>query len=185
MADQHVIWELCFVLEESCTSRSATEGVLNCLRFLNICGSRKKWRPTICGCLGSESGPQDFRGPGSIFGGQVWCLFLESATESRFYVTMTCFALCPSAAQCGLLCLFYKKKCFWWQRKFYACGPMPCHFFEHPTPACPRPMIDAGQHSLDFLGGTRRLKLDCAMQHCLAVIPSQTASVRRRDVQWL
>ena len=46
------------------------------------------------------------------------------------------------------------EKCFWWQRKFFACGPMPCHFFEHPTPACPRPMTDAGQHSLHFMVNT-------------------------------
>ena len=82
-------------------------------------------------------------------------------------------------------------------------------FLEHLTAACPIPVIHAGQKCPQFCGigrswmlnklyfelvpqkrslarevwRARRLKFDCAVQHCLVVFTSQPGSVRRCVVQ--
>ena len=87
--------------------------------------------------------------------------------------------------------------------------PSLAHFLEHPTAACPRSVMPAGQKCPQFCGNgrswmlnelclelvpqkevqerdirrTRLLKLDCTVPHCLVVLTSKHESVRRRVVQ--
>ena len=102
-----------------------------------------------------------------------------------------------------------KKNSFGGPRKPSACGPKHCRFSRTshgclPTscdtrrskvPAILRDWqeLDAEQAVLELVPqeevqgtqrwGTKRLRFDCAVKHCLAVFTSQPASVRRRVVQ--
>ena len=93
-------------------------------------------------------------------------------------MTVACFALCPWTAT----------------QAFEPADPGGARFLEQPAAACPRPVTQAGRDFLELLNElclelvphedkiwrARRLKLGCAIGHCLVVVTCRPARARRR-----
>ena len=122
-------------------------------------------------------------------------VFVESALECQVRVCDVICAAALNGTMRSAMSVLLEKPSLWRQRRPLACGAKHCPL-EHPMAACPRPIHAGfcGNGQSRMLHELRlelvpqkvsrvRLKLDCAVQHCLVVFISKPASVRRRVVQ--
>ena len=141
----------------------------------------------------------------------VWCrLCLWIVQWSVSGVLMMCFLRCAFERQCCELSRsLFKKAAFGGNAILEPADPSIADFLEHLTAAYPCSVIHTGQKCPQFCGTgksrllnelhfepvpqkefqvrevwrARWLKLNCAVEHCLAVLTSQPAGVRWRVVQ--